>query len=87
MWRLTGQAIAPLHIVQRIANKSALTSNTFTSGRISGFRAQSRGESTSVSGAFSGGDHASSVDERGMNSDEVEVRARITSIEFHQAEI
>ena len=46
MRRPIGQVIASLLIVQRVASKSALTSKTVASGRISEFEARSREELT-----------------------------------------
>jgi len=50
-----GQVIAPLLIIQRVANRIALTSDTIVSGNIGSFRARSRGESTGGSYALPGG--------------------------------
>ena len=64
--------IASLLIIQRVANKSALTSNTVASARLSDFKARSRGQPMTGGGAIlSGGDSMSSVDERGTNSGEL----------------
>ena len=71
MWRRTGQVLAPLLIIQRVANKSALTSNTFISGHLSSFKARSGEKSTSEAGAILSGDAMSSVDKRGVNSGEL----------------
>ena len=46
IYQRIGQVIAPLLIIQRIANKSALMSNTLSPGGIEEFEARSRGEST-----------------------------------------
>ena len=71
--------IAPLLIIQRVANRSALTSDSVTSGGISTFKAETRGELTSDSDP-PGGDPISSVDEDGTNSGEVGVES-LTTIE------
>ena len=57
-----GQVIAPLLIIQRVANKSALTKKTLVSGRLSSFKARSRGELTGGDDALPDGDFVSSVD-------------------------
>lgn len=72
--------IAPLLIIQRVASRSALTSESVTSGHISSFKAETRGELTSDSGPF-GGDPISSVDEDGTSSGQVGVES-LTMIEF-----
>ena len=60
--------VAALLIIQRVTNKSALTSNTVASARLSDFKARSRGQLTTGGGAiFSDGDPMSSLDERGAN--------------------
>ena len=77
--------IASLLIIQRVANKSALTSNTVASARLSDFKARSRGQPTTGGGAIpSGGDSMSSVDERGTNSGELGVG--MTTIDVHGEE-
>ena len=68
--RWFGQVIAPLLVIQRVANKSALKSNTVVSGRLSSFEARTRGELTDGSGALPGGDPTSSVDRHGVSSGE-----------------
>ena len=74
--------IASLLIIQRVANRSALTSNTVASGRLSDFKARSQGQLTTGSDALpSGGDPASSVDERGTDSGEPGVG--ITMVDIH----
>ena len=79
MRRRIGQVIAPLLIIQRAANKSALTSNTIASGRLSSFKARSRGISTGGGGALSDGDPTSSVDQRGVGSDEPRIEVETTN--------
>ena len=77
------QAIAALLIIQRVANKSALTSNTVASGHLSSFKFGSRGQST--------GDSdlpyecpMSSLEGRGVGSGELGVR---TTIDVHQGKV
>ena len=79
------QVIAPLLIIQRVANKSALTSNTVT-GRISSFKAGSRGTSMGSSGALPSGDSMSSVDDGQTSSCEFEVGIETTN-DFHQDKV
>jgi len=72
MWQRIGQVIASLLIIQRVADKSALTSNTLAPGNISSFRARSQGGLTGGSGALPGetpirfvGEHWKSTSEFG----------------------
>ena len=81
-----GQVIAPLFIIHRVANKSALTSKSLASGRLSAFKARSRGELTDGSGAVPSGDPASSADERGTNSGEPGVGVETTN-DSHREEV
>ena len=67
--RLFGQVIAPLLVIQRVANKSAL-SNTIVSGCLSPFEARTRGDLADGSDALPGGDPTSSVDRHGVGSGE-----------------
>ena len=79
------QVIAPLLVILRVANKSALTSNTIASGRIGEFKARSRVEPTGDGGAISCGDHVNSADEGGMNSGELAVGvATVDIVDIHQ---
>ena len=78
--------IAPLLIILRVANKTALTSNTVVAGRVSTFKARARGESADGGGTLLSGDSTSSVDEIGMNSCELPVEFE-TGIESHPEEI
>ena len=80
IWRRIGQAIASLLIIQRVANKSALTSNTIASGHLSSFRARSGG-TTGTSDALPSGDPANSVNRHGAASGELEVGVQETTIE------
>ena len=86
MLQRVGQVIAPLFVVHRVANKSALTSESLASGRMSTFKARSRGEPTDGSGAVPGGDPASSADERGMNTGEPRVGVETTN-DSHREEV
>ena len=63
-------------IIQRVANKSALTSTTVASGYLSSFKARSGGKLTGDGGALSGGDVMNFVDEHGMNS----VKLSVTTV-------
>ena len=56
------QVIAPLLIINRVANRSALTSDTIT-GQISSFRVRSQGELTDSSVLPTSGDPVRSVGE------------------------
>ena len=73
MLRWIKQVIAPLLIVQRVADKSALTRQTVMSGRISEFKVTTPGESISGGGVFPGGDPTSLVDRHGVGSGVLEV--------------
>ena len=81
-----GQVIAPLLIIRRVANKSALTSNTIASLHLSSFKTRSRGISTGGSGALPDGDPTSSVDRRRVGSDEPGIEVETRS-DFHQDNI
>ena len=78
------QVIAPLLVIQRVANNSALTSNTVASGCISEFGVRSRRELSGGSDTLPGEDPVSSVDRRGVGSGEFGVR---TSIDIHREKI
>ena len=49
------QCIAPFLIVLRVANRTALTSETVASGNIGSIRFRSQGESTGMDGTLSDG--------------------------------
>jgi len=68
--RLPNVMIAPLLIIQRVANRSALTSDTIVSGRTDSFHVRSRGVSTGGSCALPGGYTTYSADERGGDADD-----------------
>ena len=80
--------IAPLLIILRAANRTALTSDTFASVHISEFKARSRGEITGGGGALPGGDPVGSMDEHVTNSYELGAcHVRTTDIDSHQGDI
>lgn len=62
------QVIAPLLIIRRVADQSALTSNTIVSGNNRPFAFRSPGKSTGGSGTLPGGYPMSSVDMYGKTS-------------------
>ena len=82
MRRWIGQVIAPLLIIQRVANKSALTSNTIASRHLSSFRARSRGMSTGGNVNLSGGDPTSPVNNLGVGSGDLGVGDETTT-DYH----
>ena len=86
MRQWTGQVIAPLFVIHRVANKSALTSNTLVSGRMSTFKARSGGELTDGGSAVPSGDSAGSVDEHQANTRELGDRVE-TAIDSHNGEV
>ena len=72
MRRRIGQVIAPLLIIQRVANKRGFTSNTITSRHLmSSFKIRSRGMSTGGNVTLPGRNPISSLDERGVNFGEL----------------
>ena len=77
------QVIAPLLVIQRVANKSALTSNTVASARVSEFEARAGGGSAGDSDIITSGYHMSSVGGRGVDSSELGVTVE-TMMDFHQ---
>ena len=78
-WLRIGQVIAPLLIIQRVANQSALTGSAVVSGNVSSFRARSRRELTTGGVTVPERDSMSSADENGKNSDEPGVEVEITT--------
>jgi len=80
---MTGQAIAPLLIIQRVANKNALASRTIVTGRTSSFNVGNRGDSAGNDGVRPDGYHLGSVDKYGNVSGELEVRVE-TTVDFHR---
>ena len=73
-WRRIEQVIAPLLIIQRVANQNALTGETAVSAQISEFRARSGGQSTAGSGIILDGDPMRSAYVNGKNYGELEVQ-------------
>lgn len=63
------QVVAPLLIIRRVANQSALTGSTVSVGPIGSFRVRSRGGSTGGSSTLPDGGATSSVDGYEMNPD------------------
>ena len=71
-----GQVIAPLLIIQRVANQSALTSNTIVTAQIDSFRTRTRGESARGSRDLPGGYYPTrSMDNHGESTGELEIMA------------
>ena len=66
-------------IIQRVANKSALTNKSLVSGHLSSFKARSQGELTGRSGVISDRDPASSVDGDETNTGELGVGVETTN--------
>ena len=77
------KAIAQLLVIRRVANKSALTSNTTASVRVSGFKTRTRGE-LAGGGTPPSGDRVSPVDGRGMNSVGLAVGILIADVDPHR---
>ena len=80
-----GQVLAPLFIIHRVANKSALTSKSLVSGHLSTFKARSRGKLTDSSGDVPGEDSMTPINESGTNSGEPGVGIGTTD-GFHREE-
>ena len=68
-----GQVIAPLLIIQRVANRSAMMSDTIKSGHSNSLHFRSQGESTGDSHALSGGYPMGSVDNHGIDTNDLEI--------------
>jgi len=78
--------IAPLLIIQRVANKSAVTGSTVVSENIGSFRVRSRGESRGGGGATPGGYPTSSVNKYGEISGELRVGVKTeATIDSHRS--
>ena len=60
--------IAPLLVILRVANKSALASKTIASGQLSSFKAGTRGELTDGGTALLDEEPSSSADQSGVGS-------------------
>jgi len=74
------QVIAPMLIIQRVANQSALTSDSIATGNQGSFVFRSQGRTTDGSGTLPGGFPMDSTDKYGSN-DGVGVN---TALEFHR---
>jgi len=84
-WGRIWQVIAPLLIIQRVANQSALTSNTISAGHTNSFKAR-RGVSTGGSGTLPGGYPMGSADKYENRSGDLGVGVE-TTIEFNRDEV
>ena len=73
MRRWIGQVIAALLIIQRVANRSALTSKIVVSGHLGSLRARTQGSSTDITDAPPGDYTTGSADEYAMNPGELGV--------------
>jgi hypothetical protein len=80
------QVIAPLLIIQRVANRKAFTSETIVTGRTSSMNFRNQGESTGGSGTLPGGYPKFSADKHRMNSGELGIGVE-TTIDFHQDKV
>ena len=80
MRRWIVQVIAPLLIIQRVANKSALTGNTIASRHLSSFKARSRGMSMGGNVTLPDGGPINSVDSLGVGSGDL---GDETTTDFH----
>ena len=86
MWRWTRQVIATLLVIQRVADKSALNSDSVVSKNFSEFKARSGGQLTVSSGILPGGDPMSSPSMNEKNSRELAVVVT-TTIDFDRREV
>ena len=77
--------IAPLLVIQRVANKSALTSGVVVSANFSGFKARNGGQWTAGSSALPSGDPMRFAKRNGKNSGELGVGVA-TTIDSHLGE-
>ena len=75
----TGQVIAPLLVILRVADKSAFTSDTGASGLIGSSKTMSWGEFTGGSSTLPGGNTSSSVGRRKVDSYELGIRIETTT--------
>ncbi|KAF9652147.1 hypothetical protein BDM02DRAFT_3183873 [Thelephora ganbajun] len=80
------QVIAPLLIIQRVANQSALTSNIVVSGPATSLNFRSRGKSTGASSTLPDGYSMDSVGRYGKGTDELGVGVEST-IDFRRGEV
>jgi len=81
--RWVGQVIAALLLVQRVANRSALTSDTIVTGNISSFHVGSRRESTGGDRALTDVYPMSSTDNHGKIASELGIAGE-TKIGLHR---
>ena len=80
------QVIAPLLVIQRVANQSALTSETIATGNEGSINFRSQGSSTD-GGTIPGGHPTSTVGMRGKNPDELGIGVGVgCTIDFGQDE-
>lgn len=75
--------IAPLLIIQRVANRSALTSNTIVTGHIDSFRDMGREESTGGNPGFPRVLSVSSADNSIKNAGELGNQGDETKTNLH----
>jgi len=80
------QVIAPLLIIQRVASKKALTSDTLATGHVSSFKFRSQVESMSGSDTSPGKYHMGSVDRYGKNPGELGIEVE-TTVDLHQSQV
>ena len=78
-----GQVIAPLLVIQRVADKSALTGDIVVSAHLSEFKARDGGQLTAGSADLPSGDPTFSAD---GNSGELGAEVEST-IDFHRGEV
>ena len=85
MWMsdISWQVIAPLLIIKRVANQSALTSTSVVTGGVGSFSFRSRGGAAGGSGTLPGGYPMNSGGSFGKGSKELNVGVE-TTIDFHQ---
>ena len=79
--------IAPLLVVRRVADSSALTNNTAVPTNVSEFNAGSHGRSTDGSGTLHDEVPMTSTDECGKTSGERGVEIEMTAIDFHRYKV
>ena len=77
--------IAPLLVIQRVADKSALTSDSVASPHSSEFKARNGGQWTGDSGTLPTVDSMHLANRKGKNSGELGVGVT-TTIDFHWGE-
>ena len=76
--------IAPLLIIQRVANRSALTSDTIVTGHIISFHDMSQGESTSNHLALPRAPSVNSADNSAKNAGEIGDHGVEIKLNFHR---